>query len=212
MGNGDETATIEARGRQFAEAVTARDFAVIGGMYADDAVICPPNSNIITGKGNIQQFWQRNRIIQGISFNSMSVKALGENAMRAVGTMTLRLMRPNDPAEAGRAQIKAKYILVWQKIEGEWKIDSGIWNRIGPTQTRGLPAPSAIRAGGFGPGGGPRGGGLGPGGGPRGPGGGAGGQRSGARGIGPGGGPRQGGAGTGIGPRGRAGDGGSTEA
>lgn len=139
----------------------------------------------------------------------MSVKALGENALRAVGTMTLRLMRPNDPAEAGRAQIKAKYILVWQKIEGEWKIDSGIWNRIGPTQTRGLPAPSAIRAGGFGPGGGPRGGGLGPGGGPRGP---AGGQRSGARGIGPGGGPRQGGAGTGIGPRGRAGDGGSTEA
>lgn len=58
----------------------------------------------------------------------MSVKALGENALRAVGTMTLtlRLMRPNDPAEAGRAQIKAKYILVWQKIEGEWKIDSGI--------------------------------------------------------------------------------------
>ena len=209
MGDSDETATIEALSRQFSEAVRARDFTAIGGMYTNDAVICPPNSNILIGKGNIQQFWQRNRVIQEISFDSISVKSLGENALRAVGTMTLQLLRPNAPAEVGRSQqIKAKYVLVWQKVEGAWKIDSGIWNRIGPVQTRGFPAPSAIRAGGFGQGGGPRGPGLGPGGGPRGSGMGGGGQRSGARGIGPGGGPRQGGVGR-FGPPGRAGDGGS---
>lgn len=194
MGDGDEIATIEALSRQFTEALKARDYAAVGGMFTNDAVICPPNSNVITGKGNVAQFWERNRRIQGLSFDSVSVKALSENALRAVGIMSLQLASPNPgPEAAGRGQqIKAKYILVWQKVDGVWKIDSGIWNRIGPAQTSRLPAPSAIRAGGFGPGGGPRaagGGGLGPGGRPRGPG------------WGPGGGPRGGG------PRGPGGGG-----
>lgn len=201
MGDRDETATIEALSRQFTEALRTRDFAAVGAMYANDAVVCPPNSNIITGKGNIQQFWERNRIVQSLSFDTVSVKVLGESTLRVVGTMSLQLVRPNArPSGGGPQQIKAKYVWVWQKIDGAWKIESGIWNRIGPARNDGVPAPSAIRAGGFGPGGALRGGG---------PPGSGGGQRGAAgRGIGPGG-LRQGGVGPGLGPRGRAGDGGS---
>lgn len=131
MGDGDEIATIEALSRQFTEALKARDYAAVGGMFTNDAVICPPNSNVITGKGNVAQFWERNRRIQGLSFDSVSVKALSENALRAVGIMSLQLASPNPgPEAAGRGQqIKAKYILVWQKVDGVWKIDSGIWNK-----------------------------------------------------------------------------------
>ena len=97
-------------------------------MYTNDAVICPPNSNIITGKGNVAQFWERNRIVQGLSFDPVSVKVLSESALRAVGTMSLQLdpQTPDRSAEAGQ-QIKAKYIWVWQKVDGAWKIESGIW-------------------------------------------------------------------------------------
>jgi len=203
----DDSATIEALTNKLAEAFNARDFAAVGAMYANDAVICPPNSNIVTGKGNIQSFWERKRMIQGMSFESISVKPLGESAVRTVGTLSLKVGRQNAGPRAAAAPqnaINAKYVFVWQKIGDEWKIESSIWNRIGPARTAGLPAPAALRTGGMGPRGagqgphgGPRGGGLGPGGGPRGAGGPGGGPR--AAGMGPGGGPRGGGAGPGAG-------------
>ena len=152
MGDRDETATIEALSRQFTEALRTRDFAAVGAMYANDAVVCPPNSNIITGKGNIQQFWERNRIVQSLSFDTVSVKVLGESTLRVVGTMSLQLVRPNArPSGGGPQQIKAKYVWVWQKIDGAWKIESGIWNCIGPARNDGVPAPSAISSRGIRP-------------------------------------------------------------
>ena len=42
MGDRDETATIEALSRQFTKALRARDFAAVGAMYANDAVVCRP--------------------------------------------------------------------------------------------------------------------------------------------------------------------------
>ncbi len=205
----DDSATIEALTNKLAEAFNAGDFAAVGAMYANDAVICPPNSNIVTGKGNIQSFWERKRMIQGMSFESISIKPLGESAFRTVGTLSLKVGRQNAGPRAAAAPqnaINAKYVFVWQKIGDEWKIESSIWNRIGPARTAGLPAPAALRAGGMGPGGGPRGAGQGPHGGPRGSGLGPGG---GPRGVGgPGGGPRAAGMGPGGGQRGGMGPGG----
>ena len=128
MGDGDEIATIEALSRQFTEALKARDYAAVGGMFTNDAVICPPNSNVITGKGNVAQFWKGTDEFRACLLTPVSVKALSENALRAVGIMSLQLASPNPgPQAAGRGQqIKAKYILVWQKVDGVWKIDSGI--------------------------------------------------------------------------------------
>ena len=78
---------------------------------------------------------------------------LGESTLRVVGTMSLQLVRPNarPSGKGGPQQIKAKYVWVWQKIDGAWKIESGSGIRIGPARNDGVPAPSAIRAGGFGP-------------------------------------------------------------
>ena len=61
MADAPEVATIEALTNKFAEVFNARDFAAIGEMYTNDAVLCAPSSNIIIGKGNIQSFWERKR-------------------------------------------------------------------------------------------------------------------------------------------------------
>lgn len=171
--SGEEIETIKSLTAKFAEAFEARDFAALGNMYADDAVICPPVSNIVTGKGGIQSFWQQNDNIQGFNFRSIVVKQLSENVMRVVGTVAMRVKPPQQDVDefgAGNApfgEIASKYIFIWQKQGGEWKIDSSIWNRIG-TRRSPFAGPSGPRrafqntpGGGMGPGGGgpPRGGG-----------------------------------------------------
>jgi len=111
MADGQET--IETLSKQFSEAFKARDFAALGSMYTNDAVLCPPNSNMITGKGNIQAFWERNRAIQNLSFDSISVKALGDNVMRAVGTLRLPLgaAGPLDRRDGGAADLRPRHLL-----------------------------------------------------------------------------------------------------
>ena len=209
MAEDEAIAIIQGLNERFAEAFKARDFARLGSMFTNDAIFCPPNANMITGKGNIQSFWEHGKTIQTLRFDSQRVKTLSPDAMRAVGTMTMQVAFKMPPgvaeyAEQQSRELNLKYIFVWQRIDGEWKVESAIWNRIGPA--RGLyPLPAAVRRGpqnnprsGIGPGVAPRGAGggpagagprsgMGPGGAPRGgmgPGGGRGG------GLGPAGGPR----------------------
>ena len=219
MAEEQETATIEALNQQFVAAFKARDFAALGNMFANDAVFCPPNANMITGKGNIQSFWERNKTTQSLRFDSQRVKQLAENALRVVGTLTTQVAFAMPPGVAQYAgpqsrEVNLKYIFVWLKIDGEWKIESAIWNRIGPSRGT-TPLPAAVRrnpqnnpgggqrgAGmGPGPGGGQRGAGMGQGSGQGGAGVGPGGGQRGA-GMGPGGGQRGGGMGPGGGQRG----------
>ena len=223
MPDEQEAATIEALNQQFVETFKACDFAALGNIFANDAVFCPPNANMITGKGNIQSFWERNKATQSLRFDLQRVKLLAENVIRVVGTLTMQVAFAMPPGVAQYAgpqsrEINLKYIFIWQKIDGEWKIESAIWNRIGPSRGT-YPLPAAVRrtpqnnpgagqrGAGMGPGqgGGQRGAGMGPGqgGGQRGAGmgpGQGGGQRG--AGVGPGGGPRGGGMGQGGGQRG----------
>lgn len=206
MAEDEAIAIVQGLNERFAEAFKAGDFATLGSMFTNDAIFCPPNANMITGKGNIQSFWERSKTIQTLRFDSQRVKTLAPDAMRAVGTMTMQVAFKMPPGVAAYAEqqsreLNLKYIFVWQRIDGEWKVESAIWNRIGPA--RGLyPLPAAVRRvpqnnprSGIGPGaaqrgagaGGPSGAGIGPGGGPRGGTGSGGGPRGG---IGPGGGPR----------------------
>jgi ketosteroid isomerase-like protein len=196
MADGQETAKIETLTAQFTQALRSRDLAAVGNMYTNDAVMCPPSSNIITGRGNIQSFWAQNGIIENLHFDTMSIKPLGENAMRVVGTLTLQLRSAQNAGRlaAGVPQpreVSAKYVFVWQKIGDEWKIESSIWNRIGPERGD-FPLPAAVRRAAQA---GPGGGGMGPAGSP----GGGMGPRGGLRGGGPGGGGTMG---LGRGPRG----------
>ena len=174
MTEDEAIATIQALNERFAEALKTRDFAALGAMFTNDAVFCPPNANMITGKGNIQSYWERNKTIQAMRFDSQRVKMLAPDAMRAVGTMTMQVAfrMPDGVADYAGPQsreLSLKYVFVWQKIDADWKIESGIWNRIGPA--RGLyPLPAAVRRvpqnnprSGMGPGAAPRGGGEAPG-------------------------------------------------
>ncbi len=126
------TATVQTLGKNFADAFNRGDFAAIGALHRDDALLLPPGGALVSGQANIQLFWGRSRRIQEIQFEPINLKKLGEKAIRESGILHLRLLGN------GPRRVEAKYVLLWQQDEEGWKLDTVIWNR-------GQPAPGQVR-------------------------------------------------------------------
>ncbi len=126
------TATVQALGKNFADAFNRGDFAAIGALHRADAQLLPPGAALVTGQANIQLFWGRSRRIQEIQLEPITLKKLGEKAIRESGILHLRLLGN------GPRRMQAKYVLLWQQDDEGWKLDTMIWNR-------GEPAPGQAR-------------------------------------------------------------------
>ena len=118
-----DKATIEKLNDAFEAAFHKGDFAAIGTMYAEDAYLLPPGSELVKGRSNIQAFWAKaGEAIGGLKLTTVDVKPLGTDAAREVGTFSL--MTKDQPPQ----QVSGKYVVVWQKIGSEWKLATDIWN------------------------------------------------------------------------------------
>jgi ketosteroid isomerase-like protein len=59
--NSNASASVEVLGqmnRDFAKALNARDAVAAASVYDENASILPPNEKIVTGRANIQKYWQ----------------------------------------------------------------------------------------------------------------------------------------------------------
>ena len=93
-------------------------------FYTEGATLIPPRGPFTVGRAGIGAFWLgvRNRFAV-VTFTTSNLQNLGETVRRETGTY---VMQPND-AEAASAE--GKYLFVWLLVEGEWQIESSIWNR-----------------------------------------------------------------------------------
>jgi len=145
MADALQSPMVEGLNRQFVEAFKTRNFSAVAQMFTDDAVMLPPRNNIITGKSNIQSFWTRATRIREVKFDTDSLAALGGDVVREIGKFRMRVERPVDPetggesgpgsARAGQArsrEILGKYVFLWRNINGDWKLETSIWNRNKP--------------------------------------------------------------------------------
>lgn len=174
MPTNHDPAWLDQLHETFVETLRSNDLKALGACYTDAAVMLPPGRAIVTGREAIQAYWQGAERIQDLVFEATDTKAFGDAALREAGNLLIT------SRGQGREtfNVAAKYVAVWLKVDGGWKMDSMIWNGAG--------------AGG----GGRRGrGGGGQGGGPRRGGGGAGAGGGGGDGAGGGGRGRQGGGG-----------------
>jgi ketosteroid isomerase-like protein len=134
---------IREKTEHFFAALGRNDVSAIEDMHTDNAVILPPNRRIVQGD-NIKALW-RNMAprFQNLQSTITSVDAIGAEAARGIGRFRFRPQR--EEAEP----IIFKYLMLWQKVDGEWKISSMVWNRRENDQQR-------RRGGGQGGGGGRR--------------------------------------------------------
>ena len=115
--------TIERLNEQFVAALQKGDMAALGSMYTEDAYLLPPAAEIIKGRAAIQAYWTKAAEgVAGFKLTTLDVKPLGTEAAREVGTFTLTT-KGQQPQE-----IAGKYVVVWEKSGGHWRLASDIWN------------------------------------------------------------------------------------
>jgi ketosteroid isomerase-like protein len=113
---------IDKANTDFATAMNQGDVAAAVRVYADDAKLLPPNSPVVIGRANIQDFWKGAAQALGIkhvSMNTVDVEFMDDTAIEH-GEYTLELAAAED---------KGKFIVVWKRQpDDSWKWQVDIFN------------------------------------------------------------------------------------
>ena len=119
---------IESADEVFMETFRKGDAAGLAALYTEEGQLMPPNADFQTGGQAIQAFWQ-GAMDAGITearIQIREVEAHGDTAIE-VGEYTLH-------GEVGVQLDVGKYIVIWKREGGQWKLHRDIFNSS-------LPAP-----------------------------------------------------------------------
>jgi len=126
MASTDIRAEIVACNTRFVAAFGRGDAAALASLYTADAQLLPPHSDAVTGRDAIRAFWQGviDLGLKGAVLDTVEVEGVGETAIE-VGRYTLRVA-------GGLVADAGKYVVVWKREGGAWKLHRDIWNTSQP--------------------------------------------------------------------------------
>ncbi len=118
-----QKAKIEAVNAKWMELFNKGDFEGVAQLYTVDAIAFPPGSAMVRGRAAIGRMWTgMAEQISNPKFTTLEVKRLSPSAAREIGTFSLTTKGPS-PKE-----VSGKYLVVWERVQGEWKLAADIWN------------------------------------------------------------------------------------
>ena len=131
---GADEQAIRGQVDHWLQLVKAKDAAAIAALYAEDGAVMPPNAPIGKGRAAIQQTWASMMGTPGFDLTFTSeqilVSSSGDMALDR-GTYSLTI------APGGTMQTDTgKYVVVWRKIGGQWKVAADIFNSDLPASGR----------------------------------------------------------------------------
>ncbi len=111
----------------FSSYVNSSNYKMIGACYTKDAKIFPQRGDVIVGVDAISKYWI---LPEGVKTSNhkitpSEITVIGDTAYDYgyyEGTTTR--------ANGEQNSWKGKYVIVWKRIEKEWKIYLDIWNSI----------------------------------------------------------------------------------
>jgi uncharacterized protein (TIGR02246 family) len=114
---------IEAAVARYVAASNRGDAETLASLYADDAMLLPPDHEPIRGRQAIGDFW-RQGTDEGLRVTTLTVEVDGN-----IGYLVGRYNLPStdeEPADSG------KYVMCLKRQrDGSWKLTADIWNRSG---------------------------------------------------------------------------------
>ncbi|MDK2889636.1 MAG: hypothetical protein PWR21_268 [Methanoculleus sp.] len=116
---------IDANNKRFSEGFLKGDAAITASVFAEDAVVFPPDTPMIQGKEAIEEFW-RTVMASGVKEVELTTIELSGDGdfLHEKGTGILRVRPPGGtPAEQ-----KIKFVVVWKRTADGWKNLWDIWN------------------------------------------------------------------------------------
>lgn len=118
----DYMAEIKAANVNFETSYNAGDAAGVGSLYTEDAILLPPGSPAVSGSEATVAFWQAvmDSGLAGVDLIEDEVSGMGDTAIERGHLIGF---------DADGNQIATgKYIVVWKKEGGTWKLHHDIWN------------------------------------------------------------------------------------
>ncbi len=119
--------TINNINLKFAEAFKRGDAAAVAALYTSDARLLPPDAPMMSGTEAITKFWQgaMNLGIKEATLESIDVESSdGSDLATEIGKFTLSMETPGGE----RVAQTGKYIVLWKRDGGVWKLHADIWN------------------------------------------------------------------------------------
>ena len=120
-------AAMEASNKLFTQAWEKKDAAGVAARYTADAELLPTGSEPVKGNAAIQAFWKA-AIDAGTAatakFTTIEAEEHGDTAIE-VGQAEMLDAK-------GKHLDTVKYIVIWKKIDGKWKMHRDIWNTNTP--------------------------------------------------------------------------------
>ena len=118
----DIGAEIKSANYTFMQTFEEGNAAGIANLYTVEGMLLPPGMDSIHGKQGIQEFWQgaMSMGVKQVRLETLEVQPCESIAVE-MGNYTLS-------GEDGSALDKGKYLVIWQKEDGDWKLHKDIWN------------------------------------------------------------------------------------
>jgi len=112
---------IEANNTGFVTDLLRGDAKALAERYTSDAVVMPPNAPAAAGTVEIEAFWGAaiEAGIEDAELTTTQVEASGDLAYED-GKVSL--------TNADGKTTQQRYLVVWKRVGGEWKLHRDIWN------------------------------------------------------------------------------------
>lgn len=121
-----EVVTIMKLVTAFSRSVVANDYDGIANAYTENGKIFPNNRDIITGRADIRKYWiiPETRKVLSHQIFPEEINIVGETAYDYGYYQITTQDHGKEPQTT-----RGKYVIVWKKTNGQWKIHLDIWNR-----------------------------------------------------------------------------------
>ena len=132
----EDLQAINAISKQWDDYFNSGNSAAVAALYAEEAKLLPPNNQMIVGRESIQEFFQAgfDAGVGDLQGTVIELSVSGDMA-HVVGKYTLTIQ----PEEGEAISDNGKYMEIWRRVNGSWKINTAIWNTNVP-----LPVPEAL--------------------------------------------------------------------
>ncbi len=117
---------IEGKNDRFRQAHVAGDRATIDGMFAQDAKVLPPDADPVIGRAAIDALTAE--------YIDYGISKFRKETTDFHGNEDLLIDQGNYVLVYGKEHVRevGKYLDVWKKEGGDWKIQTNIWNTNAP--------------------------------------------------------------------------------
>lgn len=119
----DIRTAIESANTEFMTRFADGNAAGVAALYTDDGILLPPGSASVSGTDAITKYWQT-ALSAGPAVFMLDTLEVEQHDDTAIEVGAYRIT-----GKEGVLLDTGKYIVIWKKVDGAWKLHRDIWNR-----------------------------------------------------------------------------------